>query len=89
MSLRNRIKKSVANANNQMADRELQLLIDTRFDTEKLSPEIKDHAQYQALMSVIQSATERNLSLIELESNIRQLGDESWQLAKELIKAVR
>ncbi|MCG9655167.1 hypothetical protein [Vibrio vulnificus] len=89
MSMRNRIKKSVAVANNQLAERELQLLLDTRFDVEALSPAIKEHAQYQSLMNVIQVATSHNLSVAELESNIRQLGEGSWQLAQDIIKAVK
>ena len=89
MSMRNRIKKSVATANSQLAHRELQLLLDTRFDLEALSPEIKGHSQYQALMDVIQTASERNLSVAEFESNVRQLGEETWLLAKDIIKAVR
>ncbi|HGS5634728.1 TPA: hypothetical protein ACMDXF_000931 [Vibrio parahaemolyticus] len=89
MSMRNRIKKSVETANNQLAERELQLLLDTRFDLEALSPAIKGHAQYQALMNVIQAASERNLSVAEFESNVRQLGEEAWELTQDIIKAVR
>ena len=89
MSMRNRIKKSVANANSQLADRELQLLLDTRLDLEALSPAIKGHAQYQALLAVIQAATSQNLSVAELEKNIRQLGEETWLLAQDMIKAGR
>lgn len=89
MSMRNRIKKSVATANSQLAERELQLLLDTRFDLEALSPAIKGHAQYQALMNVIQAASERNLSVAEFESNVRQLGEEGWELTQDIIKAVR
>ncbi|EIA1497122.1 hypothetical protein K6778_004529 [Vibrio parahaemolyticus] len=89
MSMRNRIKKSVATANSQLAERELQLLLDTRFELEALSPAIKGHAQYQALMDVIQAASERNLSVAEFESNVRQLGEEAWELTQDIIKAVR
>ncbi|RTZ18258.1 hypothetical protein EJ063_05580 [Vibrio aquaticus] len=89
MSMRNRIKKSVATANRQLAERELQLLLDTRFDLEALSPAIKGHAQYQALMDVIQAASERNLSVAEFESNVRQLGEEAWDLTQDIINAVR
>ncbi|EPG0610302.1 hypothetical protein [Vibrio fluvialis] len=89
MSIRNRIKKSVSTANSQLAERELQVLLDTRFELETLSPSIKGHSQYQALMAVIQEATSRNLSVAELENNIRQLGEETWLLAQDMIKAVR
>ncbi|EJG0987976.1 hypothetical protein C4G66_RS13700 [Vibrio parahaemolyticus] len=89
MSIRNRIKKSVSTANSQLAERELQVLLDTRFELETLSPAIKGHSQYQALMAVIQEATSRNLSVAELENNIRQLGEETWLLAQDMIKAVR
>ncbi|MCG7490499.1 hypothetical protein MHN79_13465 [Vibrio sp. Of14-4] len=89
MSMRNRIKKSVATANSQLAKRELQLLLDTRFNLETLSPAIKGHAQYQALMDVILAASERNLSVAEFESNVRQLGEEAWELTQDIIKAVR
>ncbi|RZP96106.1 hypothetical protein D8T65_23510 [Vibrio vulnificus] len=89
MSMRNRIKKSVATANRQLAEREFQLLLDTRLDLEALSPAIKGHAQYQALMDVIQAASERNLSVAEFESNVRQLGDEAWELTQDIINAVR
>ncbi len=89
MSMRNRIKKSVATANSQLAERELQLLLDTRFNLETLSPAIKGHAQYQALMDVIQAASERNLSVAEFESNVRQLGEEAWELTQDIINAVR
>lgn len=89
MSMRNRIKKSVATANSRLAKRELQLLLDTRFDLQMLSPAIKGHSQYQALMEVIQTSSERNLSVAEFESNVRQLGEDTWLLAKDIIKAVR
>ncbi|EGQ7641749.1 TPA: hypothetical protein ACN3X6_002428 [Vibrio cholerae] len=89
MSIRNRIKKSVSTANSQLAERELQVLLDTHFELETLSPAIKGHSQYQALMAVIQEATSRNLSVAELENNIRQLGEETWLLAQDMIKAVR
>ncbi|HDY7973492.1 TPA: hypothetical protein RQK67_003556 [Vibrio vulnificus] len=89
MSMRNRIKKSVATANSQLEERELQLLLDTRFNLETLSPAIKGHAQYQALMDVIQAASERNLSVAEFESNVRQLGKEAWHLTQDIINAVR
>ncbi|WP_432455035.1 MULTISPECIES: hypothetical protein [unclassified Agarivorans] len=89
MSMRNRIKKSVAHANSQLAERELQLLLNTSFELATLSPAIKGHAQYQALMEVIQVATNRNLSVAELENNIRQLGEETWLLAQDIVKAVR
>ncbi|EJL7002020.1 hypothetical protein O1D89_003249 [Vibrio cholerae] len=89
MSIRNRIKKSVSTANSQLAERELQVLLDTHFELEMLSPAIKGHSQYQALMAVIQEATSRNLSVAELENNIRQLGEETWLLAQDMIKAVR
>lgn len=89
MSMRNRIKKSVATANDQLVERELQLLLDTRFELETLSPAIKGHAQYQALLVVIQAATSQNLSVAELEKNIRQLGEETWLLAQDMIKTVR
>ncbi|CCN83298.1 Hypothetical protein VIBNISFn27_1110041 [Vibrio nigripulchritudo SFn27] len=89
MSMRNRIKKSVTTANGQLAERELQLLLDSRFELERLSPAIKDHAQYQTLLAVIQAATSQNLSMAELEKNIRQLGEDTWLLAQDIIKAVR
>lgn len=89
MSMRNRIKRSVANANSQLAERELQLLLDTRLDLEALSPAIKGHAQYQALLDVIQAASERNFSMAEFESNVRQLGEEAWELTQDIIEAVR
>lgn len=89
MSMRNRIKKSVATANRQLAERELQLLLDTRFNLETLSPAIKCHAQYQALMDVIQAASERNFSVAEFESNVRQLGEGAWELTQDIIEAVR
>ncbi len=89
MSMRNRIKKSVATANSQLEEREFQLLLDTRFDLEAFSPAIKGHAQYQALMDVIQAASERNLSVAEFESNVRQLGEETWELTQDIINAVR
>ncbi|CDU09916.1 Hypothetical protein VCR3J2_410133 [Vibrio coralliirubri] len=88
MSMRNRIKKSVAAANSKNAAREMQLLLDSRFDAESLSPAIKDHEKYRALMDVIQTASERNLSVAELESNVRQLGEEAWELTQDIIKAV-
>ncbi|NOJ06392.1 hypothetical protein F0236_21915 [Vibrio splendidus] len=88
MSMRNRIKKSVAVANSKNAAREMQLLLDTRFDLESLSPAIKDHDKYQALMDVIQVASDRNLSVAELESNIRYLGEGAWELTQDIIKAV-
>ncbi|CAK3388429.1 hypothetical protein [Vibrio crassostreae] len=88
MSMRNRIKKSVAAADSKNAAREMQLLLDTRFDVESLSFVIKEHEKYQALMDVIQTASERNLSVAELESNIHQLGEEAWELTQDIIKAV-
>lgn len=88
MSMRNRIKKSVAVADRKMAARELQLLLDTRFDVESLSPAIKDHEKYLALMDVIQTASARNLSVAELESNVRHLGEDAWELTQDIIKAV-
>jgi hypothetical protein len=87
--MRKRIKKSVATANHQLAEREFQLLLDTRLDLEVLSPAIKGHAHYQALMDVIQVASDRNLDVAEFESNVRQLGEGAWELTQDIIKAVR
>ena len=89
MSMRNRIKKSVADANSKNAAREMQLLLDTRLDVESISPAIKNHEKYQALIDVIHAASDRNLSVAELENNIRQLGEEVWVLAQGIIKTVR
>lgn len=89
MSMRNRIKKSVAAADNKLAEREARLLLTTNLDLAKLSPAIQGHDKYQELVSLIKAASARNLSVADLENNIRQLGDEAWELAKDIIEAVR
>ncbi|WP_064609820.1 hypothetical protein [Photobacterium sp. J15] len=89
MSMRDRIKKSVAHANQQLGEREGQLLLNTNFDLVHLSPAIQNNEKYQALVQVIQSASSRNLSVAELEDNIRQLGDEAWELTQDMLSAAK
>lgn len=89
MSMRTLIKKSVNKANANLADREADLLKNTDFSDNVLSPDIREHHLYSSLIDVIHSATVINVSATKLESNIRALGDEAWQLTQRILSVVK
>ena len=89
MSMRTLIKKSVNKANANLADREADLLKNTDFSDKVLSPDIREHHLYSSLIDVIHSATVINVSATKLESNIRALGDEAWQLTQRILSVVK
>ena len=89
MSMRTLIKKSVNKANASLADREADLLKNTDFTESLLSPNIREHHLYSSLIDVIRSATAANMNAAKLESNIRELGDEAWQLTQRILNAVK
>lgn len=89
MSMRDKIEKSKTVANQTLQEREMEIMKVTRLDVTQLSPKITGHERYEELITVIQEATARNITAAELEANIQALGDEAWQLAKDILKAIR
>lgn len=89
MSMRDRIEKSKTVADQTLQEREMEIMKVTRLDVTQLSPKITGHERYEELITVIQKATARNVTAAELKANIQALGDEAWQLAKDILKAIR
>ncbi|UXI04660.1 hypothetical protein [Photobacterium sp. TY1-4] len=89
MSMRDRIKKSVNRTNEKFSDREAQLLLNTSLDLKKLSPSLQNHPLYPELVQVISSATANNWNVAKFESEVKSLGLEAWQLAKDIVDAVK
>lgn len=89
MSMRDRIKKTVANVDDHLATTELELLLKTELNLNKLTPDITSHSLYPQLIRHIENATQANLNVAQLESQIRLLGDEGWKLVKKIINGVK
>ena len=89
MSMRDRAKKTVQRVNEQLAGRELEMLMRTELDVDKLGPGITNHALYQELSAVIADATRNNMSAAQLETRVRAMGDEAWELTNKIIDAMK
>lgn len=89
MGMRERIKKTAATVDRNLAVRELTLLTDTRLDLDKLSPDITSHSLYQPLINVIHEASTLNWNTAKLQERIESLGSEAWELTSKIIKAVK
>lgn len=89
MSMRDRAKKTAQRVNEQLANRELELLMRTELDVAKLGPGIINHPLYQELSAVIADATSNNMSVAQIETQVRAMGNEAWALTNKIIDAIK
>ena len=89
MGMRERIKKTAASVDKDLAATELTLLTNTSLDLDKLSPDITSHSLYKPLISVIHEASSLNWNTAKLQERIESLGSEAWELTTKIIEAVK
>jgi hypothetical protein len=87
--MRDRAKQTVQKVDGQLAAKELEMLIKTGLDAENLGPGITGHALYQELCAVIEDATRNNMSVVQLETRVRAMGDEAWALTGKIIDTLK
>ncbi|MGF1868118.1 hypothetical protein L4D15_23205 [Enterovibrio norvegicus] len=89
MSMLDRARKTAANTDRTLSEKEANVLLDTYLDLAKLSPEITEHAQYPALMSAIEAASSDNRNVATLTSRIEALKEEGSELVNKVLDALR
>ncbi len=77
-------EETIHQTNNQMADRELELLAKTNVNWQALKPKVGESQLYDRLIGEVQQATQKNESLAQLRSRLESLGKEGIQLAKQI-----
>lgn len=74
--------------NLELADQELQVLIQSSSRWEELRPLIHDQETYDRLISMVQQATANHENLAQLRARIDTLGKEGWALARKVIELI-
>lgn len=80
--------KTVEQTNQQLSDREMEVLTRTSLDWTKLKPSTADPALYDRLINEVKESTEKNENLAQLRSRLESLGKEGLSLAKEVISMI-
>jgi hypothetical protein len=70
----------------ELADEEVELLLETSIDWEALRPKVTNAALYDQLISVVNEATQQNENIAQLRDRLKQLGKEGLALAKKVVK---
>jgi len=74
--------------NIELADQELQVLLQSSSRWEELRPQIHDQETYDRLISAVQQATANNENLAQLRARIETLGKEGWAVAGKVIELI-
>jgi hypothetical protein len=80
--------KTLKRTDRELADEELQVLLVTDIDWEKLRPQIKDKTAYDNLIGAVEEANRKNKDIALLKTRLQALGKESWTLAKKVIETL-
>jgi hypothetical protein len=75
--------------NQNLADDEFQLLLNTSIDWEQLRPKINDAVLYDELIRIVNDATRRNENLSQLKEKINSLGQQGVILTKQIMTLIR
>ena len=81
-------QQAVDQTNQQLSNREVEVLSDTSLDWTKLKPQTADTALYGRLIKEVKESTEKNENLAQLRSRLESLGKEGLALAKEIISMI-
>ncbi len=81
-------RKTRARVDEELKERELIVLIDTKVDLEALRPQISDAESFNKLIEAVQASTEKNESIAQLKDRITALGKGVMEVAKEVAKLV-
>lgn len=72
----------------ELADEEMEVLLNTAINWDDLRPKISDQELYDKLIEAVEHATANNKNLAQLKSRLQSLGKEGWSLAKKIIDLV-
>lgn len=70
----------------ELAEREAEVLLQTTIDWEELRPQIDGGEVYDQLIAEVQDATRKNEDLAQLKERIQTLGTEGIQMARKVIE---
>jgi len=79
-------EKAFKKTEQELADEEVKLLLETSIDWESLRPKVTNAADYDQLINIVNESTQRNESIAQLSNRLKQLGEESLVLAKKVVK---
>ncbi len=80
--------RAAARTNAELAEQELQVLLQTTIDWEEIRPEITDQETYDALIAAVQAATAQNENIAQLKDRLAALGSGGAALVKKVISLV-
>lgn len=81
--LREASEKSAAKAR-ALLDEDVKALMNELTRIDELKPQTADQETYDKIISVVQEATNKNLSIATLKENIEKLGEGAISLFKEM-----
>jgi hypothetical protein len=73
---------------NELAENEANLLLQTSVDWEALRPQVNDPEIYDQLIAAVNEATQRNESVAQLNTRLQQLGKEGFNLAQKVVASI-
>lgn len=88
MGWKDKAKDAADRTDKKLADREKQLIKDTSIDWAAMKPKLGSDEEYATLMKAVDEATQRNLTLGNLLTNLEALGQEGLALANKVRKLV-
>lgn len=71
--------------NEELADREAKLLLETDIDWGDIRPQIDGGEVYEQLMMEVREATNNNEDLVQLKERIQSMGKEGVQMVRKVI----
>lgn len=74
--------------NRELADTELQILLDTTIDWEQLRPQVSDQETYDKLIDTVEQATTNNENLAQLKIRIEALGQAGLEITRKVLSVV-
>ena len=81
-------KRTFDRTDAELADQELQLLMDTDIDWDSLRPEVSDQEAYDELIAAVKEATAQNENIAQLKERLTSLGEGGVALIKKVVRLI-